>query len=212
MAENKQKAKKTEKSFSQSQVDEIVAQAVAKALEQQRKSPTVVNVTNTEEYVTVLFLGAIAEGTNVSLGSMGTINSDGSTIDIPKKEFMRGMGIPVVDSLLKERKLIVVNGLTDAERSRFGLVYKEGELLSQDAFFRLMDFDKEEIVSIYNALCDEHKKIVAKMYLTAYFEKHDNRVHLETLQELNKISKTIPNEKDGLFKTIIDDIGSRLSE
>ena len=207
---NQNQNKKTESTFTPEEVDAIVKNAVAKALEEHRPQ-TIVQVSQ-EDYVTVLYIGAIAEGTTVSLGDLGQINRAGSTLDIPKKEFLKGMGIPVVDLLLKKRKIIVVNGLTDAERERFGLVYKEGELLSQEAYYKLMDYGKEEIVRIYKALCDEHKVIVAKMYLTAYFEKSDNRVNLETVQELNRISKSIPNAKDGLFKTIIDDIGSRLSD
>ena len=212
MAERKnqseKKVEKTEKTFTPEEVNEMIKQAVAEA-RSESVAPTILQVSQ-EEFVTVLLIAAIADGTSVSLGNLGQINRAGNTLDIPKKEFLQGMGNPVIDSLLRKRTLIVVDGMTDEERERFGLLYKEGELLSQKAYFKLLDFAQDEIISIYNKLCDEHKRVVAKMYATAYFEKRDNRIHLETVQELNKISKSI--EKGGLFKPIIDDIGAKLSD
>lgn len=208
MAENKSTTKKTEKTYTESQVDELVKKAVKQALEE-NKAQTIVQVSK-EEYVTVLLITAIADDTSVSVGEIGKINRAGNTLDIEKKTFLQCMGNPVVDTLLRKRKLIVVNGLTDEERERFGLLYEEGELLTQKAYFKLLDFKRDEIVGIFEKLCEEHKRVVAKMYMTAYFDKQDNRVNLETVRDLNRISKSV--EKDGLFKTIIDDIGAKLSD
>lgn len=208
MAENKTTTKKTEKTYTEKQVDELIKKAVKQALEE-NQAQTIVQVSK-EEYVTVLLITAVADDTSVSVGEIGKINRAGNTLDIEKKTFLQCMGNPVVDTLLRKRKLIVVNGLTDEERERFGLLYEEGELLTQKAYFKLLDFTREEIVSIFEKLCDEHKRVVAKMYMTAYFDKNDNRVNLETVRDLNRLSKSV--EKDGLFKTIIDDIGAKLSD
>lgn len=208
MAENKTTIKKTEKTYTEKQVDELIKKAVKQALEE-NQAQTIVQVSK-EEYVTVLLITAVADDTSVSVGEIGKINRAGNTLDIEKKTFLQCMGNPVVDTLLRKRKLIVVNGLTDEERERFGLLYEEGELLTQKAYFKLLDFTREEIVSIFEKLCEEHKRVVAKMYMTAYFDKNDNRVNLETVRDLNRLSKSV--EKDGLFKTIIDDIGAKLSD
>lgn len=208
MAENKTTTKKTEKTYTEKQVDELIKKAVKQALEE-NQAQTIVQVSK-EEYVTVLLITAVADDTSVSVGEIGKINRAGNTLDIEKKTFLQCMGNPVVDTLLRKRKLIVVNGLTDEERERFGLLYEEGELLTQKAYFKLLDFTREEIVSIFEKLCEEHKRVVAKMYMTAYFDKNDNRVNLETVRDLNRLSKSV--EKDGLFKTIIDDIGAKLSD
>ena len=208
MAENKTATKKTEKTYTEKQVDELIKKAVKQALEE-NQAQTIVQVSK-EEYVTVLLITAVADDTSVSVGEIGKINRAGNTLDIEKKTFLQCMGNPVVDTLLRKRKLIVVNGLTDEERERFGLLYEEGELLTQKAYFKLLDFTREEIVSIFEKLCDEHKRVVAKMYMTAYFDRNDNRVNLETVRDLNRLSKSV--EKDGLFKTIIDDIGAKLSD
>lgn len=208
MAENKTTTKKTEKTYTEKQVDDLIKKAVKQALEE-NQAQTIVQVSK-EEYVTVLLITAVADDTSVSVGEIGKINRAGNTLDIEKKTFLQCMGNPVVDTLLRKRKLIVVNGLTDEERERFGLLYEEGELLTQKAYFKLLDFTREEIVSIFEKLCEEHKRVVAKMYMTAYFDKNDNRVNLETVRDLNRLSKSV--EKDGLFKTIIDDIGAKLSD
>jgi hypothetical protein len=208
MAENKNTTKKPEKTYTEKQVDELIKKAVKQALEE-NQAQTIVQVSK-EEYVTVLLITAVADDTSVSIGEIGKINRAGNTLDIEKKTFLQCMGNPVVDTLLRKRKLIVVNGLTDEERERFGLLYEEGELLTQKAYFKLLDFTREEIVSIFEKLCEEHKRVVAKMYMTAYFDKNDNRVNLETVRDLNRLSKSV--EKDGLFKTIIDDIGAKLSD
>ena len=44
----------------------------------------------------------------------------------------------------------------------------------------------------------------------AYFEKHDNRVNVETVKELNKLSKEI--EENGLFAHILEDMGKKLAQ
>lgn len=208
MAENKTTTKKPEKTYTEKQVNDLIKKAVKQALEE-NQAQTIVQVSK-EEYVTVLLITAVADDTSVSIGEIGKINRAGNTLDIEKKTFLQCMGNPVVDTLLRKRKLIVVNGLTDEERERFGLLYEEGELLTQKAYFKLLDFTREEIVSIFEKLCEEHKRVVAKMYMTAYFDRNDNRVNLETVRDLNRLSKSV--EKDGLFKTIIDDIGAKLSD
>ena len=162
------------------------------------------------ERVTLIFLGAIANGTQVALGKLGTITKAGNTLTVPKDLFLQAMGTPVVDALLRNRSLIVVDGLTAEEMERYNLAYKEGELLSQEAFFKILDYPKDKVVSIFSLLCKEHKILLAKLYSTAYFERGDNRISVELIKELNKESKVI--EKDGLFTRILEDMGKKLVE
>lgn len=199
-----------EKSYSQGELDAIVADAVKQALaaydEAHRNDKAVYSK---EEYVTLLYIGAIADGTVVSLGKLGQINKAGSTRDIPKKEFLQGMTYSI-EKMLESRALIVVNGLTAEERERYGLDYKEGELLTQDAFYKLLNYSDSEITAIFRKLCEEHRRVVAKMFLSAYFEKGDNRITAEKVKSLNDISKE--NDKDGMFKPILEDMGDRFAE
>lgn len=202
---------KTVKNYSEAEVQELIAKAVAQAMANvQNQTQTVIKVREEDEYVTVLFIGGIAMGTTVALGKLGKINRAGGTLDIPKKVFMQGLGNQTVDALLRNRSLIVVNGLTDEERERFGVKYKEQELLTQDMFYKIMDYGRDEIVTIFEKLCEEHKRVVAKMYLDAYFEKHDNRVNVSTVKALNKLSRAV--DKEGLFTPILEDYGKKIVE
>ena len=187
--------------------DEVKAM-IAEALEQFKVSQpqTVVQVAK-EEYVTVLFIGAIAGGTTVSMPKWGQINYAGGMLDIPKKEFLQGIGVQVNNALLRERKIIVLSGLTDEERRRFGVDYRDGEYLTDKALYELIGYDTEKVCDIFNKLCDEHKRIVAKIYLTAYFEKQDKRIHRDTVMALNSLSKSV--DKDGLFQPILEDMGRK---
>ena len=201
---------KKEKTYSEAEMSAIVAEAVKNALkaydkEHRNDQP----VYNREEYVTLLYIGAIAEGTTVSLGNLGQINKAGATRDIPKKDFLQGMTFGI-EKMLESRALIVLNGLTKEERERYGLDYKEGELLTQEAFYKLLNYSDSEIVSIFRKLCEDHRRVVAKLFLSAYFEKGDNRITAEKVKSLNEISKE--NDKDGMFKPILEDMGDRFAD
>lgn len=199
-----------EKFYSKGEVDTIVAEAVKKAVasyHQEHRNDQAVY--NKEEYVTLLYIGAIADGTVVSLGKLGQINKAGATRDIPKKEFLQGMTF-AIEKMLENRSLIVLNGLTRDERERYGLDYKDGELLTQEAFYKLLNYSDSEITDIFRKLCEDHRRVVAKLFLSAYFENSDNRITAEKVKSLNEISKE--NDKDGMFKPILEDMGDRFAD
>ena len=89
-------------------------------------------------------------------------------------------------------------------------MYEDGKYLSQEMFHAILDYPKDKICAIYEKLCDEHKQLVAGMFMDAYFEKGDTRVTGDTVQVLNAISKK--THKDGLFTRILKDIGKKYSE
>ena len=206
------KEQEAPKMFSEDDVKALIAEAL-KAKEQEfvqlvqaqtRAQPVVMQVKN-DEMVTLLFLGAIAQGTVVSLGTLGQINRAGGTIDVPKSAFFQGLTYSV-EKMLQKRSLIVVNGLTDEERERFGVKYRDGELLSANNFYRLLDLDVETLKDIYPKLCEEHQRMIATMFITAY-EKDDVRVNMEKVKALNKISKKL--DKDGLFTPIVQSLNDK---
>lgn len=195
--ENAAKAEKVEKTFSESEVQKMIAAAVAEAMKEQKGTVLTVR----DEKVTLLFMGGIAKGTIVPLGSLGKITRDGGMIEVSKKDFLQGVD-PVVDSMLEDRKLIVLNGLDEDERIRYDVDYKPGELLDVKAFKRILDYEADEIAAIYKNLCDEHKTLVAKIFNTAYFEEHDNRVSLRKVQSLNALGAG--------FDRILRDMGANI--
>ena len=209
------------RNFTEAEVKAMSAEALREQRQEldgqiakQSSQPQVIMQVKQDDTVTLLFLGAIADGTVVDLGKLGQINRAGGTIDVPKSEFFQKLNY-TVEKMLQNRKLIVVNGLNDSERERFGVAYKDGELLSQKVFYKILDLDLDALKAIYSKLCDEHKRIVATMFITAY-ERGDLRVNTDKVKALNKLSRKVKNpftgelEKDGLFTPILEDMGKQM--
>ena len=198
------------KEFSREEVDEIVAAAVREALAEvsaDKESAPVLQVAQ-QEYVTLMFVGSMANGCVVSLGDLGQINRSFGTIDVPKRDFFQKRDFRV-DKLLEKRKLVVLGGLDGAEVERFGLEYGDGELLDFGIFSKILDFTEDELALIFSKLCESHKRTVATTFITAY-ESGDARVTQEKAHRLNDISRAV--DADGLFTPILEDMGRKLSE
>lgn len=205
-AENKKEVKKI--SMTEEEFNEAVKLAVEKAIAgiPVNQPQQVLQVTK-EEYVTILFLGAIAAKTSVVLPKWGVISFAGNTLDIPKKEFVQGLGVPVNNALIRKRQIIVVDGLSPAERKRYGVDYKDGELLTQGNFISLLDYPTDKICEIFEKLCPEHKHLVGQMFYDAFLN-NDGRVTLEKVKSLNEISKK--TEPKGMFTAVLEGIAERI--
>ena len=208
MAEEVKATKKTsekekaEKTFTREEVQKMVTEAVAQAVaEVQAKQPQAIVLTPKDETVSLVYIGTKSEGTKVNLHGLGRIYRAGTILTVPKKDFIRNLGSETIDELLRKRSLIVLDGLDEDERKRYGLDYKKGEVLTIDAFFSLLDYSTEEIVKIFEAACKEHKQVIATTFLDAYFEKHDNRISLERAKALNEASKK--DFPQGLFTPML---------
>lgn len=179
-------------------VDELEAlrRRVAELEAAARQRPSVA-----DGVVELTFLASVSPNNVCSLGDYGSLNGVGGYIEIPRKEFGGKFMTPVVRSLLKDRSLIVCSGLSEEERKRYGVDYREGELLDMSAFDRLLDMPLAELTKLFMKLCPEHKEFAATRFITAY-EKGDNRVSREKVEPLNELSKSV-NEK-GLFRPILD--------
>lgn len=199
-----------EKMYTYDEVQAIVKGAVAEAVAEALKNVNTANQGNQvivvpEEKVTLLFIGGIAKGTSVTLGKLGKINKDGGTIDISKKEFLQGIN-ETIDILLAKRKLIVLDGLDAEERERYGVDYKEGELLTAKQFHKLLDYADDVICDIYDKLCDQHQETVARVFISSYTESKDPRVSTDKLKKLNKISKK--KHPEGVFTELLKKINA----
>lgn len=161
-----------------------------------------------EEMVTLLYMGAVAEGSMVTLWEGFEIQGRGGTRDIPKKEFLQNLSQGVIKRL-KDRRLIVVDGLSDDERERYGVKYTDNELASVDIYYKLLSYDEDKIINIFTNVCDSHKTIIASLFKTAYMA-HDNRINQPLIERLNKASKTI--DPKGMFSDILKDMARELSD
>lgn len=160
-----------------------------------------------EEMVTLLYMGAVAEGSMVTLWEGFEIQGRGGTRDIPKKEFLQHLSQGVL-TRLKDRRLIVVDGLSDDERERYGVKYSDNELASVEIYYKLLSYDEDKIISIFKNVCDSHKTIIASLFKTAYMA-HDNRINQPLIERLNKVSKTV--DPKGMFSDILRDMARELS-
>ena len=161
-----------------------------------------------EEMVTLLYMGAVAEGSMVTLWEGFEIQGRGGTRDIPKKEFLQHLSQGVIKRL-KDRRLIVVDGLSDDERERYGVKYTDNELASVDIYYKLLSYDEDKIISIFKNVCDSHKTIIASLFKTAYMA-HDSRINQPLIERLNKASKTV--DPKGMFSDILRDMARELSD
>lgn len=161
------------------------------------------------EKVVLLFAGEVAKGTSIWLGNeLGSINGSFNTVEVDKKDFIQKRSL-VVDKMLKKRQLIVLNGLTDVEKKRYGLEYKDGELLTTELRENLLNLPIESLTNIFENLCEEHKKIVATVFIDEY-TANNPLVTQEKVKVLNKLSKAVTEK--GLFTPILKDMGQKLGD
>lgn len=200
--EVKEEVKEERREYSKSEIQALIDAAVAKAMANVPAAGS-----RDEELVTMLYIGGIAKGTTVALDGMGNIIGDGGMLTVTKKTFFSNLGA-TANLLLRKRQLIVIDGLTDDERSRYGLLYSEGELMSAAVYQKLLDYSPDELAGIYRNLCEEHREIVRRVVHSA-FVGADGRVSPEKLKSLIRIDrsngiKTGPLEDD--LKAMASDV------
>lgn len=184
--------------ISKTELDTLIASAVASALA--NSTPQIVQVAPAENPVVLLFLGGIMPGSTVTLGELGNIYRDGGTLTVSKENFFSKLN-GTAEYMLRTRQLIVVSGLTDEERERYGVLYNEKELLNEKTYGRLLSYTPDEVKTIYSALCPEHKAIAAKAFRTA-LDNQDGRVTEAKLKLLAKADKEA-GIKDSTFKAML---------
>ena len=156
-----------------------------------------------EETVELTYIAAVSPNNVLSLGDYGVLNGVGGFIEVPRKEFGGKFLTPEVRGLLNARRLIVLNGLTEDERKRYGVDYKDGELLDMQMFDRLLDMPLDRLKEIFTKLCPEHRQVVATRFISAY-QKCDNRISREKVEPLNDLSKVPGKAEDkGMFYPIL---------
>ena len=204
--------KKTEKTYNASEVEKMIAEAVDKAV-----ADAVAGIAKqqaaayrpADETVTLLYMGCVAEGSTVPLNEkLGQIQGRGGTRDINKREFLQNL-TPNILRRLKDRRLIILDGMTDEERVRYGVKYTDGELLGADIYHKLLDMHEEKILAIFDKACYRHKQLIATLFIDAYMAR-DNRINQYLVQKLNEVSKK--TDPEGMFKSILKDMAKGLAE
>ena len=196
-------------------VSKAVAEAVAKALAEAaaKQQANVVQISTDKPLVKMLFLDDCSDDNVLGFGvnnKYGTITGPCGYINVPKDEWLGEFRDNLVQMLLRERKLIVLDGLTDEERVMHGLDYKPGEVLDEQMFRNLLDH-MNELPEIFKKLCPTVRAVVAARIQTAY-DSGDQRVfgNRDIIVKLNKISKKDYENasqedprRDGLLSNIV---------
>lgn len=173
-----------------------------------QQTPTVVRVATDTERVRFLWIAPVADYNEVLFGEngmYGRITGPVGTFSVPKSELSR-----VIDNqkrlFLERRWLIVVDGLSDDEKEALGVDYKRGEVLDRHSFLKITELG-DEILDLYPALCDSHKKMVALRYFEAHQDgKEFPRERIEALQKMTaKAGLDIQN-----FKAILQDMNDKI--
>lgn len=194
--------------FTEAQVQEMIAAAVAKATAEaaeamKAQAPQIIQVSADTEKVHFLWQAEVSDENIYEVGPNGMygriIGKTGSFF-VPKNDLSRVMDA-MFRLLLKKRWIIAVDGLTDEEREAYGVDYKEGELLDKKGFARMVELG-DGMLEIYPKLCEGHREMVAKRYHEAYLNR-SQYVTREIVVELNRMSKQF-GSKDGDFADIIE--------
>jgi hypothetical protein len=150
--------------------------------------------------VKMVYINPVSERNEVQLGDFGVLRGSTGFIEIPKRDFGGKFMTSTVQYLLRTRRLIVTDGLTDDEKTRYKLDYPDDEVMTDQAFNHLLSMKTEALVEMFSKLCKTHQQFVARRFITAY-EEGDNRINREKVEKLNNISKK--NDPEGMFKPIL---------
>lgn len=159
--------------------------------------------------VKILYIDSCIPNNQIPIGNGRYITGSGRIFAVPMEQFEGEFMSPLVMKLIDNRKFIVLSGLTDEQRYQYNCKYDEGEVLkSEGTFDMLFDMPTEQAVGIFANLCEEHQRLVATRFVSAYFEGHDNRVTRDKVEALNAVSKK--TDADGLFTPIVKDINDKV--
>lgn len=134
-------------------------------------------------------------------GRWATITGPEQTFSVPKDE-IGNILTAQVRNLLDLRWLIVLSGLDEDELEAIGCNYKPGEVLTRQAFGRLVEMGMG-IVPIYKELCEGNRKIVAQFYYEAWASGKPG-VYRDVVTALKELD---PDE--AAFKEIIREMNER---
>lgn len=168
--------------------------------------PQVVQVMADTEKVTLRWQAEVAEENVLALGpngTYGTITGQTGYASVPKAEWSKFLD-ESMKTFIRKRMLIVLSGLDEDERETYGCAYREGELLDERAFQKMLDMG-DEMIAVFPALCHEHKEMVARRYIAGYANNHPSAHNRKLVVALNELSKQDPKfPRKGAFYQIIE--------
>ena len=157
-----------------------------------------------EPMVKVLYLDSCIENNQIPIGGGRVITGSGRVFSVKLSDFEGTFMTPLVTLLLKKRKFIVLEGLTDDQRQQYGVDYREGEIVKNEGMFDwFLTAPVKDAARVFEQLCPEHRELVARRFMSAH-ERGDNRLTRDRIEALNTISKRDFEDGRGAFTPIIE--------
>lgn len=193
-----------QKTYSEADVQAMIAKAVAEAMAvKEKETPKNAN----DGMVTLRFFDEVNDSNLIYLGDngkYGQIIGKRWTGQVPKMAFIGDFRTPLIQKLLEDRNLIVLDGLTDDERKLYGVNYVEGEFIDDKLYESLLNMPEGDLLEVYRGLCPEWKRLVAVKFAEAY-ATGKLKVSRNALLALNRESrKADKGGGKGAFRGIIE--------
>ena len=201
-----QQEQQEQKVYTEDEVKQLLAAMSAEisALKQQISAAPKAAPAPAKEKVMFRWQAPVSQDNVLEIGPGGrwaTITGPEQTFSVPKDE-IGNILTAQVRNLLDMRWLIVLSGLDEDELEAIGCNYKPGEVLTRQAFSRLIEMG-EGIVPIYKDLCAGSRKIVAQFYYEAWASGKPG-VYRDVVTALKELD---PDE--AAFKEIIREMNER---
>ena len=166
-----------------------------------------VYVTPNEKMVQCIYIDSVIPNNEIIIGNGRKISGSGRVFSVPLSEFESTFITPLIAKLIKTRRIIVLDGLTDEQRSLYDCEYAENEVIRREGVFDFF-FKKEipEAAEIFGSLCAEHQELVAASFMDAYLNDGSplkRYVSRARVVALNNISKEKHNG-EGIFKPMLE--------
>lgn len=159
-----------------------------------------------EAMVKLLYLDSAIPNNEIPIGGGRVISGSGRRFSVKLSDFEGTFLTPLVMKLLKNRKFIVLDGLTKEQREQYGVDYRKGEVLLNEGLFNwFFTAPVDQVKEAFAELCPEHRELVSARFLDA-FEEGDNRLTRDRIEALNSVSKKDYADGKGAFTPILEAI------
>ena len=159
-----------------------------------------------EAMVKLLYLDSAIPNNEIPIGGGRVISGSGRRFSVKLSDFEGTFLTPLVMKLLKNRKFIVLDGLSKEQREQYGVDYRKGEVLLNEGLFNwFFTAPVDQVKEAFAELCPEHREMVSARFLDA-FEEGDNRLTRDRIEALNSVSKKDYADGKGAFTPILEAI------
>lgn len=186
--------------------------AAGEKAESAKNGPTVaapvtgaVYVTPNEKMVRCIYIDSVIPNNEIMIGNGRKISGSGRVFGVPMSEFESTFFTPLISKLIKNRRIIVLDGLTAEQRELYGCDYEENEVIRSEGTFDLFfKMEIPEAAEVFNCLCKEHQELVARRFIDAYtsdnadIKRTISRARVVALNECSKAKNEV-----GMFTPIL---------